>query len=72
MNNLTQRQIILIGIVCLFGIPICIGIAVGHFAGFWFGVIATVCLIALIAFIAQRWWQKQARQKQDKDGTGKV
>lgn len=67
MINLKQRQIIAIGVACLFGIPICIGLVVGHFVGFWVGVVATVVAIAVIAYIAQRWWQKQQKQNGDKD-----
>lgn len=67
MNNLSQRQIIAIGVVCLFGIPICLGLVVGHFAGFWVGALVTVVTIGVIAHIAQRWWQKQVRQKEGKD-----
>ena len=71
MNKLTTKQLITIGVACLFGIPICIGLVVGHFAGFWVGVIATVFTIAFIAFIAQRWWQKRARQNEGKDDDNK-
>jgi Flp pilus assembly protein TadB len=67
MNNLTRGQIILIGVAALFGIPICIGFAVGYVAGFWTGVVATVVAIAVIAFIAQRWWEKKVRQNKGKD-----
>jgi len=63
MKNPTQRQMVAIGVACLFGIPICAGIAVGHFAGFWAGVIVAVLTIVIIATIAQRWWNKQAGQK---------
>lgn len=61
MNNPSQRQMIVIGIGALFGIPICIGLVVGYFAGFWAGVIATVGAIAVIAYIAQWWWRKQRK-----------
>jgi len=69
MANLKPSQTITIGVACLFGIPICIGIVVGHFAGFWVGVVTTIVAIAFIAYIAQRWWQKQQNKgkKDDED-----
>lgn len=67
MNNLTRGQIIFIGVAALFGIPICIGFAVGYLAGLWAGVLVTVVAIAVIAFIAQRWWQRRQKQNRDKD-----
>ena len=36
-TNLTYGQIIAIGVAFLFGLPICVGLAVGHFFGLWFG-----------------------------------
>jgi len=67
MANLKPSQTIAIGVACLFGIPICIGLVVGYFAGFWIGVVTTVVTIGVIAYIAQRWWQKQRKQNGDKD-----
>ena len=66
MNNLTRGQTIFIGVAALFGVPICIGLVVGHFAGFWIGLLSTVIAIAVIAAIAQRWWQRQQKQNKDK------
>lgn len=68
MGNLSRSQAIAIGVAALFGIPICIGLVVGHFEGFWAGVFVTVVAIAVIAFIAQRWWSKQQKQNGGKDG----
>jgi len=70
MANLKPSQTIAIGVACLFGIPICIGLVVGRLVGFWAGVVTTVVAIAIIAYIAQRWWQKQRKQNEDKDKDG--
>ena len=67
MNGLTRGRTIAIGIAALFGIPVCAGLAVGYFVGFWDGLVVTVVAIAVIAFIAQRWWEKQVRQHENKD-----
>ena len=67
MNNLTQRQTIALGIVFLFGIPICIGIVVGHFTNFLAGLGITVLAIIIIAYITQRWWNKKASKNKEED-----
>ena len=67
MNSLTRGQTIALGIAALFGIPVCAGLVVGYFVGFWAGLVVTVVAITVIAFIAQRWWEKQARQQENKD-----
>ena len=69
MNNLTRGQVIAIGIAALFGVPICIGIAIGYVLGFWVGVLVTVVAIATVAFIALRWWQRKA-EREDKHKKG--
>jgi len=71
MANLKPSQTIAIGVACLFGIPICIGLVVGHFVGFWVGVVTTIVAIAFIAYIAQRWWQRQVRQNKGKGDDSK-
>lgn len=69
MNNLTRGQTILIGVAALFGIPICIGFAVGYLVGFWPGVLVAVLAIAIIAPIALKWRQK--RQNKGRDDNNK-
>jgi len=64
-TNLTQTQIIVVGVAVLFGLPICVGLVVGHFFGFWLGVIAAGLVLLLIAYLAQRWMKKIS--KQDKE-----
>ena len=64
-TNLTHIQIIVIGVAILFGLPICIGLAIGYFFGFWFGVASAGLVLLLIAYLAQRWMKKIS--KQDKE-----
>lgn len=49
--NLTPNRIIIIGAAVVFGIPIAIGIVVGHFHGWLIGVIAEVALLVFILTI---------------------
>jgi Flp pilus assembly protein TadB len=65
VGNLTRGQTIAIGIMALFGIPLCAGLAVGYFAGFWAGVLVAVVVIAAVATIALRWSAKQV-DKEDR------
>ena len=67
MNNLTRSQIIFIGVACLFGIPTCVGFAIGYFLDFWWGVVVGVLVLLLIAYITPRWQQKRERQNKGKD-----
>ena len=57
MNNLTPSQTVALGIMCLFGIPICVGLIVAYLTDFWTGILVTVALISLIAFMAHGWWE---------------
>ncbi len=68
MHNLSYQQIIVIGVACLFGIPICVGLVIGHFMGFWSGLATFALVIFIIALVAQRWWQKQNKGKDNKGG----
>lgn len=70
MRNLTPGQTIALGLMCLFGIPICAGLAIGYFAGSIFaGVIVAVVAIMLVATIALRWWERRARQQDKHEDT---
>ena len=64
-TNLTHAQIMVIGTVIVFGLPICVGLAIGYFFGFWFGVASAGLVLLFIAYLAQRWMKKIT--KQDKD-----
>ena len=65
-TNMTQTQIIVIGAAIVFGLSICVGLAVGYFLGFWFGVASGGLVLLFIAYIAQRWMKRMG--KQDKEG----
>lgn len=70
-TNLTHAQIIAIGSVFVFGLPLGIGLVAWHFLGFWFGVVAGGLGLLFIAYIAQRWEKRMGRQdKEDGDETG--
>jgi len=71
VRNLSHGQTIAVGVMALFGIPLCLGLVVGGFVGFWAGLVVTVVLIAVIAFIAQRWWETRARQQEKHDKEAK-
>jgi len=64
-TSLTQTQIIVIGSAALFGLPIGIGLVVGHFFGFWFGVASGGLVLLFIAYIAQRWMKRMGRQDKE-------
>ena len=69
MMNLTTSQIIAIGVGILFGVPLIVGIVVGHFFGFWPGVVAGGTVLLVIAFVAQRYMNKASkRQRENRDG----
>lgn len=69
-TNLTHTQIIVIGVAALFGLPICVGLVVGHFFGFWPGVVSAGLVLLLIAYVAQRWTKRMGKQdKEDRDET---
>ena len=53
--NLTSGQVIIIGSVFVFGLPIGIGLVVWHFLGFWMGVAAAGLVLGFIAYMAKRW-----------------
>ena len=61
-TNLTYGQIIAIGVAFLFGLPICVGLAVGHFFDIWFGVVSGVAVLLVIAYIGQRWMKRTGKQ----------
>ena len=65
MNNLTTRQIIAIGAAIIFGLPICVGLVVGHFLGFWFGVALGGLVLLFIAWLAKRWIKGTKQEKED-------
>jgi hypothetical protein len=62
-TNLTTGQIIAIGVAALFGLPICIGLVVGHFFGFWLGVASGGLVLLFIAYLAQRWMKRMGKQE---------
>jgi len=64
-TNLTHIQIIVIGVAILFGLPICVGLAIGYFFGFGFGIASGGLVLLLIAYLASRWMKKVS--KQDKE-----
>ena len=64
-TNLTHGQIIVIGAAIVFGLPICVGLAVGYFFGFVLGVGSGALVLLFIAYIAQRWMKRIG--KQDKE-----
>jgi Na+/H+ antiporter NhaC len=57
-TNLTTGQIITIGVTIVFGLPLCVGLVVGHFLGFWFGVASGGLVLLFIAYLAQRWMKR--------------
>lgn len=66
-TNLTHAQIIAIGVAILFGLPICVGLVVWHFLGFWLGVTSGGLVLLLIAYLAQRWQKRISKQgKEDR------
>jgi len=67
MRNLTHGQTIVVGIAALFGIPVCVGLVVGHFLDVWAGVLVAVVIIAAVATIALRWSGKQAERRDKED-----
>ncbi len=69
-TNLTQAQIIVIGAAIVFGLPICVGLVVGHFVGLWFGVASGGSVLLFIAYLAQRRMRRISKQnKEDGDKT---
>jgi hypothetical protein len=60
--NLTHSQVIAIGSAIVFGLPICVGLVVRHFFGFWLGVAAAGLVLLFIGYLAQR-WVKRANKK---------
>ena len=61
--NLTPIQIIIIGCTVVFGIPIAVGIVMGHFLGGPVGFIAGVTLFAAILTIAHKQLTKKTPPK---------
>lgn len=68
--NLTPRQIIAIGAAIVFGVPIIVGLVVGHFFGFWPGVASGGIVLLLIAFLARRQLMKRVREEEKHSETG--
>jgi len=64
MTNLKPSQIIAIGAAIVFGLPIAVGLAVGHFFGFWFGVAAGGIVLLLVAFLGHRHMVKMAKEQE--------
>ena len=62
--NLTHAQIIAIGSAIVFGLPLGAGIVVGHFFGFWLGVVAAGVVLLFIGYLAQR-WVKRVNKKEE-------
>jgi uncharacterized membrane protein len=57
-------QIIVIGVAIIFGLPICVGLAVGHFFGFWLGVASSGLVVLVVLFMAHRRIIKLAQQQE--------
>ena len=64
-TNLTQGQIIVIGAAIVFGLPICVGLGVGHFFGLWFGVASGGLVMLFIAYLARRWMKRVNKQGEE-------
>jgi len=56
--KLTNKQIIAIGALVAFGLPICTGLAVGYFFGFWLGVASAGIVMVSIALLTHRYIRK--------------
>jgi hypothetical protein len=65
-GTLTHTQIIAIGSAIVFGLPLCAGLVVGHFFGFWLGVAFGGLVLLFIGYLAQR-WVKRANKKERED-----
>ena len=70
MNNLSYRQIVAIGIAAVVGLPVCVGLVVGHFLDFWFGVVAGVLVLLFLMWLAQRHVKRMGKRERD-NGQGK-
>jgi len=66
MTNLKPSQIIAIGAAIVFGLPIAVGLVIGHFFGFWFGVASGGIALLFVAFLGHRHMVKMAKE-QEKD-----
>lgn len=63
MKMPNPSQLVIIGIAIVFGLPIMVGLVLGHFFGFGTGVVAGVGLCALILAIAHRRLMRQGKDK---------
>lgn len=61
--NLTPTQVIIIGCTVVFGIPIAVGIVLGHFLGGPVGFIAGIVIFATILTIVHRQLTKKIPPK---------
>jgi uncharacterized membrane-anchored protein YhcB (DUF1043 family) len=63
--KLSTGQMIAIGGAITFGLPICIGLVVGHFLGFWLGVASSGLVLGFIGYLAQRWAKRTSKQQKE-------
>lgn len=70
--NLNPTQIIIIGVVFVFGIPIVAGIIISHFFGSVNGLIAGLVIFLLILVMAQRKLMRTKGGSSDDDPIDKV
>jgi len=54
MKDINPTQIIIIGAVVVFGVPIAAGIVMAHFFGFWYGVLVGGAIFLAVIAVAQR------------------
>lgn len=64
MTNLKSSQIILIGAAIVFGVPITVGLVVGHLFGFWLGVASGGLVLLLVLFLGHRHMMKMVREQE--------
>jgi putative Mn2+ efflux pump MntP len=65
MRNLSPQQILIIGAAIVFGLPVVIGLIVGHFYGGRAGIFSGLLLCVLILFMAHRKIMAQARRQKN-------
>jgi hypothetical protein len=69
VTNLKLSQIIVIGAAIVFGLPIIVGLVVGHFFGLWLGVTSGGIVLLFVLFIVRRQLMKRAREQEKPLGT---
>jgi membrane protein implicated in regulation of membrane protease activity len=67
MTNLKPSQIIIIGAAIVFGVPIIVGLVVGHFFGFWAGFASGAGLLLFVAYLGHRELMRRAREQEKKN-----